>query len=283
MTDISKAAFDLIVNEETGGQAYYLHTEQHPDWPGGASGVTIGCGYDCGYTTKEQILIDWRDYLTAPMLAALQSVAGIKGSGASSRARALRYIVTVPWDAALAVFSKIDVPKWTGIVERALPNFSLLSGDSAGALVSLAFNRGASFNLAGDRYSEMRAIKAHMAARSFSAIPAEFRSMKRIWPPGAAGHADLTARREHEAVLFEQGLQGTITRPLPPPAAAYTGVRWVQHSLNDVNNAGLAIDGRLGDETRKAIDAFRTKVGLKPDGGQIDDELCAALDKALAA
>jgi hypothetical protein len=45
-----------------------------------------------------------------------------------------------------------------------------------------------------------------MMAKNYTAIPAEFRSMKRLWPLGTADHVDLTNRREHEAVLFEQGL-----------------------------------------------------------------------------
>lgn len=36
---ISDKAFNLIVNEETGGLSYYLKTEQSTDWPGGASGA----------------------------------------------------------------------------------------------------------------------------------------------------------------------------------------------------------------------------------------------------
>lgn len=208
MTDpltISPAAFDLIVNEETGGQAYYNRTEIHPDWPGGASGVTIGIGYDCGYSDAATIRADWGPLLPPDAVSALASVAGIHGSPAQSHAHEL-HAVSVPWDAAMAVFAKIDVPKWIDNVARALPNCDKLSPTSFGAIVSLAFNRGASFSNLGDRYAEMRNIKAHMAAGEFAKIPAEFRSMKRLWPLGTANHNDLTARREHEAVLFETGL-----------------------------------------------------------------------------
>lgn len=69
MMNISQAAFDLIVNEETGGQAYYNRTEIHPDWPGGASGVTIGIGYDCGYSDPSTIRADWGPLLPAAIVA----------------------------------------------------------------------------------------------------------------------------------------------------------------------------------------------------------------------
>lgn len=203
---ISQAGIDLIVNEETGGQAYYEKTELHPDWPGGASGVTIGIGYDLGYSTREIILADWGPQLSDDAVAALQSVAGVHGASAQSHAHELHW-VTVPWVAALAVFNERDLPKWIDICDRDLPNFAELSGDSRGALVSLAFNRGESWNTpaANDpsgRYREMRAIKQLMMTKQFDQIPAQFLAMRRLWPV----NGDLWKRREHEAALFQGGL-----------------------------------------------------------------------------
>lgn len=199
---ISQKAFDLIVNEETGGQAYYEKSEQHPDWPGGMSGVTIGCGYDLGYETAESIQNDWASHLSADMVSHLKSCAGIHGSPARALAHELRNQITVPWTVALSVFQNRDVPKWEKLVNEALPNTPLLSGDSFGALVSLAFNRGASFSLSGPRYSEMRSIKTLMTMKQFAGIPDEIRAMSRLWSKGG----DLWNRRFHEAKLFEEGL-----------------------------------------------------------------------------
>lgn len=205
---ISQAAFDLIVQEETGGEAYYKLREHSADWPGGASGVTIGCGYDCGYATHDDIQRDWGDHLPANMLNALEDTVGITGSPARSHAHELHGIVEIPWDVALDVFRNRDVPKWEAIVTRDLPHANQLSGDSFGALVSLAFNRGDSFTTprrAGDtldRYREMRMIRSAMSAQDFKSIPGWLRSMKRLW----AKDGDLYKRREHEAVLFETGL-----------------------------------------------------------------------------
>jgi hypothetical protein len=198
----SQAAINLIVMEEVSSKAAYEARYQHPEWPGGASGVTIGIGYDLGYSTSGTILADWGDKLPGPMVKCLQDVAGIHGSPAKSYAHALVGVVTVPWDAAMAVFIGRDMPKWEGIVSRALPNTERLAPDSFGALNSLAYNRGASFSNAGDRYREMRAIHAHMASGQFAEIPGEFRSMKRLWP----NVKGLRDRRDHEAALFEKGL-----------------------------------------------------------------------------
>jgi GH24 family phage-related lysozyme (muramidase) len=199
----SQAAIDLIVAEEVSSEATYQKLYQHPEWPGGMSGVTIGIGYDVGYSTPETIQADWGDKLPAAMVHALQAVAGIHGSPASSHAHALHGVVTVPFEAAMAVFRQRDMPKWEQIVAHALPNTQLLAPDSFGALVSLAYNRGASFSAPGDRYQEMRGIRLLMGAQQFDRIPDEFRSMKRLWP----NVLGLRLRRDHEAALFEQGLK----------------------------------------------------------------------------
>ena len=199
---ISQRAFNLIVQEETGGKTLYLARESHTDWPGGASGVTVACGYDCGYETKAQIVADWGPKLRADMVTELESVAGIHGSPAKALAHELATKVTIPWEVAIDVFTNRDVPAWEKIVKAPVPNTDKLSGDSFGALVSLAFNRGASFDLDGDRYIEMRYIKAAMEDENFHAIPHYFLSMRRLWPHGG----DLWNRRGHEAALFAEGL-----------------------------------------------------------------------------
>lgn len=198
----SQSAIDLIVMEEVSSEAAYQKLYQHPEYPGGASGVTIGIGYDCGYSTSETIQADWGDKLPPAMVHALQAVACIHGSPASSHAHELRGVVTVPFDAAMSVFKERDMPKWEAIVTKALPNTDKLSGDSFGALVSLAYNRGTSFQTPGDRYAEMRGIRLLMGAQKFSRIPDEFRDMKRLWP----NMVGLRNRRDHEADLFAKGL-----------------------------------------------------------------------------
>lgn len=198
---ISDAADKLIINEETGGQVYYQATETRPTWPGGASGVTIGCGYDCGYSSAQRIAADWAALLPLNAVKALQGVAGVTRTPAKALAHELHWIV-VSWDAALQVFHSIDLPRWTTRVRAALPNCDKLNGDCFGALVSLAFNRGTSFNSLGDRYTEMRSIKEHMQKQEFGKIPDEFLAMRRLWPK----NGDLWKRREHEAALFTKGL-----------------------------------------------------------------------------
>ena len=60
LTDEGRAL--LYEFEVGGGQRYYERFLARPTWPGFASGVTVGVGYDCGYNSAEVILQDWRRF-----------------------------------------------------------------------------------------------------------------------------------------------------------------------------------------------------------------------------
>jgi GH24 family phage-related lysozyme (muramidase) len=204
---ISQAAIDLIVDEEVSGKAAYEKMYRHPEWPGGASGVTIGIGYDLGYGSDDDIRRDWGGKVPDEMLELMVKCAGSTGYEAKTLLPKVKGGIDISWDAAMTVFLVHDIPKFYDQCKAQLPNFEALSLDCRGALVSLAYNRGASFSKAGDRYSEMRAIKDAMARKAFGNIPAQFRSMKRLWD--SQSMRGLVLRREHEAQLFERGLTET--------------------------------------------------------------------------
>jgi hypothetical protein len=201
-TPISDRAFDLIVMLEVTSQAAYERSYFRPTWPEGASGVTIGIGYDVGYVSKSLLLADWQGAIPDAMITALERAVGVTGADADQLAQELRASVDVPWMAAISVHRSKVIPKWVALTEKALPNTSALSADSLGALVSLTYNRGASFGSPGPRYEEMRAIKSDMASKTFPDIPTQFRSMKRLWPTVKG----LRIRRDLEAQLFQDGL-----------------------------------------------------------------------------
>jgi hypothetical protein len=204
----SKRAVDFIIAFEVTSQATYEKKYRRPEWPGGASGITIGVGYDLGYVTIAEMEAAWKPHRPAEMITAMRSVTGKKGLVAKALLAGIRPKVDVPWDTAYAVFQDNTLPKYQAMTDKALPNTALLSGDSYGALVSLTFNRGASYgktkdvNDPMDRYREMRAIKKLMASQAFASIPAEITAMQRLWP----NVAGLQRRRREEAKLFKDGL-----------------------------------------------------------------------------
>jgi hypothetical protein len=199
----SKAAIDLIVESEVTSKGYYEKHYRKPEWPGGASGVTIAVGYDLGFANEAKLRNDWTGKIDDDMIDALIKYAGLTGEKAHAKLAEAREEIDIPWEAAYDVFENIDMPDWSAKVKKALPNTDKLSEDSFGALVSLAYNRGASFSKDGDRYKEMREIKENMANETFDQIPDCFREMKRLWP----NVRGLQDRRDAEAKLFEAGLE----------------------------------------------------------------------------
>lgn len=195
---ISPEARDLIVHHETGGKRYYESRLQRPSWPGGASGVTVGIGYDIGYNTRAEIMRDWAN-LPEPQRNALASMAGVKGTAAKIRVSALKWII-VPWGDAERVFVGNTMPRFGGMTAGAFPGVTATHGHVQGAMLSLVFNRGAS--LSGNSRSEMRNIAAYIRVGRIKSVPPEIRSMKRLWLN--RGLDGLLIRREDEVRLIEK-------------------------------------------------------------------------------
>ena len=216
---ISQDAIDLIVEQEVSNRKAYEKIYCRPTWPGGQSGITIGIGYDigAGIKDKKDLWDDWKGIIPDEVITALEPCIGVTGLEAKEFLDDLK-IINIPWDDAMKEFLDNELPEVYDLCGQALPNFLKLSLDCKGALVSLVYNRGASFNNEGDRYREMRNIKADMTAQNFVDIPVQFRSMKRLWEN--KGLDGLISRREKEAALFERGLmamQTIPTRSIPAP------------------------------------------------------------------
>jgi hypothetical protein len=192
---LSPAALKLILDYEVGGgEAYYNRCLQHPEWPGGVSGVTVGVGYDLGYNSSAEIIRDWDSH---PDRQRLSRCAKITGDNARRLLSEVRDIITL-WNMALDVFQRVTVPRFSDLAARTYPGLDQLHPDAAGAIVSLVYNRGAS--LTGDRRREMAAIKPLVAAKDYQGIASRIRAMQRLWP----NVKGLQQRREAEAVLVER-------------------------------------------------------------------------------
>jgi hypothetical protein len=79
-TPISDKAFNMIVMFEVSSQAAYQAKYQHPIWPGGASGVTIGIGYDVGYVSQQLLGQDWQGAIPDAVIQALRPAIGVRGA-----------------------------------------------------------------------------------------------------------------------------------------------------------------------------------------------------------
>lgn len=191
-TNIDQKGLDFIVEQETGGENEY---NRHPEWPGEASGITIGIGYDLGYNSSATISKDWQLQLKRNDLERLIACAGIRGKEAQQRLPLVRDI-EVSWESAVMVFENITVPKFYQTMLSIYPEAAQLAPNQAAALLSLVFNRGSS--LSGDRRREMLEIQQALKAGTLAQIPDMLRSMDRLWP----NTKGLRLRRHREADLF---------------------------------------------------------------------------------
>ena len=175
----------------------YEGLNQPSKWPGGASGITIGIGYDLGYE-NEDFKEDWSSYLTEEEVEKLSTAFGKRGEGAHAIANQFSDIIINRADAE-AVFDKRSLPKYEEMTRYAFPGFDDLPKDTQGALVSLVFNRGSSMK--GDGRIEMRAIRDLVPKGDLKGIADQIRAMKRLWV--GKGLDGLLVRRDAEADLVE--------------------------------------------------------------------------------
>ena len=195
---LSSASLKLILQFEVGGgKTYYDKKLKSPTWPGEASGVTIGVGYDLGYYEAATIKADWEDYLTAKQLKRLIDCAGKTGKEAEKAVAAVADIV-IDWDDALAVFKNTTITTFWRKAKSAFPGVEKLHPNARGAMLSLVFNRGTS--LVGERRKEMRAIKELVTQKDYEGIADQLEAMKRIWV-GTTIAEGMNRRRDAEAAL----------------------------------------------------------------------------------
>lgn len=195
---VSLKTLDALVAFEISSKEAYTKNYQKPTWPGGASGVTIGIGFDVGYCTKQQFTKTWKDILPADAFNAMLTVLGKKGAACKELAASLKTKVKVPYADAIKVFYNATLPLCATDVRNTYPGIEKLPPDAQGAILSLVYNRGPLIDNS-DRRKEMKAIKPLIASGNLPGIAAQLRNMKRLWP-NAKG---LVKRRESEALLIE--------------------------------------------------------------------------------
>ncbi len=193
-----RAAAALIIRWEITSPARYDRALRFPVWPGGASGVTWGVGYDGGHATRATILDDWARHDHRMLLSESAGITGLRARTELPRFR----VAETPYDYAAEVFETRSLVEYERRTDRAFRSgFDQLRPNACAALVSLVYNRGAA--MAGDNRREMRNIRDQcVPAQDYACIAREIRSMSRLWR-GTVNEKGLTARRESEALLAE--------------------------------------------------------------------------------
>ena len=201
---ISDAAYNLILKYEVGGgSSYYTKCLQSPTYPGGASGVTIGIGYDLGYNTINQFESDWKHVILPDVYTRLAVHIGKKSERAKAAIPNVKDI-KIPWTSAEIVFKDNTLPRFIKETIKAFPGAEKLHPDAFGALVSLVFNRGGS--VSGNSRVEMLNIRSASKGdvtvdNIYSFIAQQIITMKRLWV--GKGLDGLLVRRNEESALVK--------------------------------------------------------------------------------
>ena len=201
--DLPTAGVTFIAREEVGGRDYYERHTAVPHWPGEASGITIGVGYDLRFS-YDIFEADWGDKLTDEARAALTSHLGKLGSKATADALSG---IRILWSLSWQVFVSRSLPGQVDKTRQTYPTFAQLPALCRSVLVSLVFNRGGRLEdtPGQDTRREMRTIGDLLGQNEIDEVPEQLLSMRRVWPNSRG----LRARREREAALWREGtLQG---------------------------------------------------------------------------
>ena len=260
---ISQKALDLIIKHEVGGgEAYYNKALKKPCYPGGASGVTIGVGYDLGYNTEDQFTSDWGKVLTGDIFARLSKCLGAKSSAAKSLIPSVKDI-EIPWESALKVFKESTLPRFVNETLKAFPGANELHPDGFGALVSLVFNRGAA--VTGKNREEMKNIRGLIASKNYAAIAKEITNMKRIWV--GKGLDGLLRRRDEEAALVKGSTKAPIvtastTASAPAAVQAPLAVKLVELARKEIG-----VQEVNGTNCGPRVNEYKSATSLDPEQG----------------
>jgi hypothetical protein len=195
--EVLRQTADFLVKEE--------NIPEHPYWPGGSSGITLGVGWDAGYHTKDELAATWHK-LDPQEMSRLQQTSKLTGANAERLLPAVKAIVT-PKELALEVLREGLSTDYYPALSQLFPGFESLPAGAQVALISVIFNRGQGLGQepdwatakAVDRRWELREFQGDVQRRDLFAIYAHIDTMKRLWE--TRGPRGLLLRRRDEGAL----------------------------------------------------------------------------------
>jgi hypothetical protein len=196
--EVTKKAADFLIKVED--------VPQHPYWPQGTSGVTLGVGWDAGYHSRAELKEMWAA-LGPDVLARIEEAAGKKGRAAQALIPELR-VIEIPRSVSIQVLTRSLNEHYYPFVLQLFPGLERLPAEVQVVFISVVFNRGASMGgdpdwktaKEVDRRWEMRRLRVDVEDADMFAIYAHLGTMKRLWE--TSGPRGLGLRRRDEQALI---------------------------------------------------------------------------------
>lgn len=192
---LSRAGATPITQLKTSvkGKAFLFGTEWQFNesnklyWPGGASGVTLGPGYDMKERSAGQIIVDMKTIgLTASVAEKISKASGLIGSNAQNFARDNKKLVELGLEVEQNLL-KILLPQYELIVKKNV-TVALLQ-EEFDALVSLAYNPG----------KKIQGVTKQINNGNIANAIADWKTRNKS---GGEIMAGLTTRRKKETTLY---------------------------------------------------------------------------------
>ena len=205
---LTASGVTFIARAEVSSPAQYRLKYRNPIWPGGASGITIGIGYDLRFVDRARLAADWGDRLSAETIEQLGGCLGKLGS--ADLLGPVRGLEVGLLD-AVTVFLQRLLPQYLDSTRSIYPQVDDLAAARRTALVSLVYNRGARLTDSSFKKNdrrEMRKIQSLLKAGDFDAVAEQFDSMTRLWD--SAKQPGLIKRRQDEASLWRDGFAALV-------------------------------------------------------------------------
>ncbi|HTJ83932.1 MAG TPA: hypothetical protein VL400_19570 [Polyangiaceae bacterium] len=155
----SKTSMLISAWEHAGGDPTKVRSRYNPlpHWPGGASGLTIGMGYDLRYQSPAQLHSDWDGVLTPEQLARLEAyttqVKIVKGKqrkvvGPKPTKAALKAMadIEVRYKEGLKVFEDKILPRYREDAYRTFPGLKDMDPYTQASVIAMTYNRGTGYD-----------------------------------------------------------------------------------------------------------------------------------------
>jgi GH24 family phage-related lysozyme (muramidase) len=240
-------------------------------WPGGASGVTLGPGYDMKGKSRTEIISDLTSIgVSRSAATSIAGAAGLEGSAARNFANNNKGLVNLTAAQETALL-KIETKKFEKVVSD---NVKVpLTQNQFDALVSLSYNIGEG------------AFKSSTALKRINAgdYAGGAEAMKRFNKSGGGVMQGLVNRRNDEVRLFNtpgaaaatQSSQASSARPTASAAAPAASPGSAQAYVNQINQSGDAQAKADLAAGKKVVVALRTETNTRANGGNgvYDDKI----------
>jgi GH24 family phage-related lysozyme (muramidase) len=170
-------------------------------WPGGASGVTLGAGYDMKERSTESIFNDMKSIgFDDPTARAISAGAGLTGDAAMNFSRNNAHVVNLSDEKQIELLRK-TVPHYEKMVVRAIK--IPLRKNEFDALVSYAYNPGGGWS-------------SVTSAITHGSVEQAMNKITQCVTSGGVVYAGLVKRRADEVTLYTTGRYEFHGEILPP-------------------------------------------------------------------